>query len=143
MSVASGPQDSSPNCSVHNTTLWTPLGDNSVLRPSPHGFGVERRMFFFPQVVVDVIQKFCYTPTTPQCEKHAAPVLVTECSDSTRPARPSLHRALPRPSASHTMLYMESWSAGPTPLVGHPICRGGGLKVLAAGPNLHEFTLAT
>ena len=50
--------------------------------------------------------------TIPQCEKHAAPAVVMQGSDSTRPARPSFHRALSRPSAWHTTLYIESWNAG-------------------------------
>ena len=125
MSVASGLQDSSPNCSVHSTAIWTPPEDNSVLRPSPRGFGVERGMLFFPQMAANVVREFCYTLTTPRCEKHAAPAVVTECPDSARPARQSLHRALPRASASHTLLSIESWSVGPTPPIGQPLCQGG------------------
>ena len=47
-----------------------------------------------------------------------------------------------RPSTSHTMLYIELECRHHAPGWTHTL-RGGELKVLAAGPNIYEFTIAT
>ena len=143
MSVASRPQDSSPTCSVHSTTLWTPLGDNSVLRPSPRGLGVERRMFFFPQVVVNVIREFCYTLTTLQCEKHA---VTCNCDGMLRFSQACKAKLAPcsvqAQHIAHNALHRKLECRHHAPGRTHTP-RGGELKVLAAGPNIYEFTIAT